>query len=155
MLRLWPLTLTLKNNRVILLMMVINYTKLHDSRAYGSVSILPTRFSYLVMLRLWPLTLENNRVLPLMMVIKYTKLYDSRAYSSVSILPTRHWQTSCRTVALWFYILESDHNATDPVMQKSCNLWRNFFFAHFNDLFLHFQVYFQSNIFYFLFIEIF
>jgi hypothetical protein len=29
---------------------------------------------------------------------------------------------SCRTVALWFYILVSDHNATDPVMQKSCNL---------------------------------
>jgi hypothetical protein len=25
---------------------------------------------------------------------------------------------SCRTVALWFYNLVSDHNATDPVMQK-------------------------------------
>jgi hypothetical protein len=29
---------------------------------------------------------------------------------------------SCRTVALWFYILVFDYNATDPVMQKSCNL---------------------------------
>jgi hypothetical protein len=36
---------------------------------------------------------------------------------------------SCRTVALWFYILVSDHNATDPVMQKSCNLRRRFFCA--------------------------
>jgi hypothetical protein len=25
-------------------------------------------------------------------------------------------------MALWFYIFVSDHNATDPVMQKRCNL---------------------------------
>jgi hypothetical protein len=36
---------------------------------------------------------------------------------------------SCRTVALWFYILVFDHNATVPVMQKSCNLWLRFFCA--------------------------
>jgi hypothetical protein len=36
---------------------------------------------------------------------------------------------SCRTIVLWFYILVSDHNATDPVMQKSCNLWRKFICA--------------------------
>jgi hypothetical protein len=35
---------------------------------------------------------------------------------------------SCRTVALWFYILVSDHNATNPVVLKSCNLRRRFFF---------------------------
>ena len=40
----WPLTL--KNNRILPLIMVIKYTKLYDSRAYGSVSILPTRFFY-------------------------------------------------------------------------------------------------------------
>jgi hypothetical protein len=50
---------------------------------------------------------------------------------------------SSRTVALWFYILVFDHNVTDPVMQKSCNLLRRFF-AHFNDLFLHFQGFFFS-----------
>jgi hypothetical protein len=36
---------------------------------------------------------------------------------------------SCRTVALWFYILAPNHNATDPVKQKSCNLRRRFFCA--------------------------
>jgi hypothetical protein len=79
-------TSTLKNNRVLSFMTVI---KLYNPWAYGSVSILPTRFFYEVMLQLWPLTLKNNRVLPLMMVIKYTKLYDSGAYYSVSILSTR------------------------------------------------------------------
>jgi hypothetical protein len=39
------LTSDLKNNRVFPLMMVIMYTKLYDPRAYGSVSILHTRFS--------------------------------------------------------------------------------------------------------------
>ena len=48
--------------------------------------------------------------------------------------------SSCRTVALWCYILVSDHNATDPVMQKVANYCADFF-AHFNYLFLHFQVY--------------
>jgi hypothetical protein len=53
-----------------------------------------------------------------------------------SMLPFRYFfwimitlNDSCRTVALWFYILVSDHNATDPVMQKSCNLRRRFFCA--------------------------
>jgi hypothetical protein len=36
---------------------------------------------------------------------------------------------SWRTVALWFYISVSDHNATNPIMQKSCNLRRWFFCA--------------------------
>jgi hypothetical protein len=38
-------------------------------------------------------------------------------------------RTSCRTVALWFDILVTDHNATDSVMQKSCNLQRRIFCA--------------------------
>jgi hypothetical protein len=50
--------LTLRTNRVLPLMMVIKYTKLYDPGDYGSVSILPTRFFYLVMIRLtfdlWP-----------------------------------------------------------------------------------------------------
>jgi hypothetical protein len=34
------------------------------------------------------------------------------------------------TVAFYgFYISVSDHNATDTVMQKSCNLWRRLFCA--------------------------
>jgi hypothetical protein len=45
--------------------------------------------------------------------------------------------TSCSTVASWYYDLVSDHNATDPVMQKSCNLC-SIFSAHFRDVFLHF-----------------
>jgi hypothetical protein len=49
-------------------MMVIKYTKLYDPGAYGSVSILPIRFFYKVMLRPWPLTLKFNTVLPLMQV---------------------------------------------------------------------------------------
>jgi hypothetical protein len=47
------------------------------------------------------------------------------------------WMSSCRTVALWFYNLVSDHNDTDPVMQKSCNL-HSIFSAHFTNVFLHF-----------------
>jgi hypothetical protein len=35
--------LTLKNNRVLPVMMVMKYTKLYDPKAYCSVSILPTR----------------------------------------------------------------------------------------------------------------
>jgi hypothetical protein len=37
-------TLTFKDNKVFPLMTVIKYTMLYDSRAYGSVSILPSRF---------------------------------------------------------------------------------------------------------------
>jgi hypothetical protein len=36
-----------------------------------------------------------------------------------------HWMPFCfRALVLWFYMLHvvSDHNATDPVTQKSCNL---------------------------------
>jgi hypothetical protein len=44
---------------------------------------------------------------------------------------------SCRPVALWFYNLVSDHNATDPVMKKVA-IYGADFFAHFNDLLLHF-----------------
>jgi hypothetical protein len=51
---------------------------------------------------------------------------------------------SCRTVALWFYNLLSDHNAIDPVVLKSCNLRRNFFFAHFEDVFLHFPAFLKQ-----------
>ena len=38
--------LTLKNNKVPPLTMMIKCTKLYDPEAYGSVSILPTRFFY-------------------------------------------------------------------------------------------------------------
>jgi hypothetical protein len=41
---------------------------------------------------------------------------------------------SCRTVALWFYILVFDHDTTDPVTQKSCDL-RPHFSAHVGDIF--------------------
>jgi hypothetical protein len=36
---------------------------------------------------------------------------------------------SCRNVALWFCNLVSDHNATDPIVLRSCNLRRRFFCA--------------------------
>jgi hypothetical protein len=52
-------------------------------------------------------------------------------------------QRSCRTVALWFYILISDRNTTDPVMQKSCNLRRRFF-AHFGNVYPYFPSLFQQ-----------
>jgi hypothetical protein len=48
---------------------------------------------------------------------------------------------------LWLYISVADHNATDPVMQKKLQFMVQIFFAHFIDLFLHFQVLFQLNIF--------
>jgi hypothetical protein len=41
-----------------------------------TVSNLPTRYKYLVMLRPWPLTSENNMLFYSIMVIKCTKLYD-------------------------------------------------------------------------------
>jgi hypothetical protein len=44
---------------------------------------------------------------------------------------------SCSSVALWFYNLVSDHNATGPVVQKSCNL-RSIFSAHFGVVFFHY-----------------
>jgi hypothetical protein len=37
-------TLTLKNNILLSLMMVIKYTKMYDLGAYGSVSVLSKRF---------------------------------------------------------------------------------------------------------------
>jgi hypothetical protein len=52
---------------------------------------------------------------------------------------------SCRTVALWFCVLVSDHNATDPVMQKRCNLWRRFF-SYFSTFKFYFnQIYLFPN----------
>jgi hypothetical protein len=51
--------------------------------------------------------------------------------------------TSCRTVALWFYMLVSEHNATDPVMQKSCYLRRKFS-ALFKGVFFHFPSLFKQ-----------
>jgi hypothetical protein len=48
-------------------------------------------------------------------------------------------------VAAELYILVSDHNATDLVMQKSCNL-RRIFSAHFRDVFLHFPLLFKQYI---------
>ena len=88
--------LTLKNNRVPPILMVIKCTKLYDPEAYGSVSIPPTSFStkWCYSLDLWPLTLIINRVPPLMMMIK---LYDPEAYDSVSILPTSSGQTDRQT----------------------------------------------------------
>jgi hypothetical protein len=44
------MTLALKNNTVLPLIMVIKYTKLYDPGAFGSISILPTWFFYKVML---------------------------------------------------------------------------------------------------------
>jgi uncharacterized membrane protein len=79
--------MTLTNKKLLFLIMVIKSTKLYDPEAYGSVSILPTRFFYQVILR--PLTLKNNRTLPLIVVIKTTKLNDPEANCLVSILPTR------------------------------------------------------------------
>jgi hypothetical protein len=93
-----PRLLTLKHNRVLPLMMVNNSTKLYDPGAYGSISILPKRFTYQVMQWTWPLTFKNNSVLPLMMVIKYTKLYDHGAYCSVSILLKISRQTDIWTM---------------------------------------------------------
>ena len=52
--RLWPLTL--KNDRHLSLIMVINCTKLYDPGAYGSFCILPTRFSYYVSIQPLPFT---------------------------------------------------------------------------------------------------
>jgi hypothetical protein len=44
----------MKNKRVLPLIIAINCTKLYDPGAYGSVYILPTKFSYYIMPRLWP-----------------------------------------------------------------------------------------------------
>jgi hypothetical protein len=75
MLRPWPLTL--KNNRVPHLKMVIKCTKLYVTlkvtvRSLSRIQGLSTKWCY--GLDLWPLTLKNNRVPPLMMVIKCTIL---------------------------------------------------------------------------------
>jgi hypothetical protein len=43
---------------------------------------------------------------------------------------------SCRTRALWFYIVVVDHNATDPVVQKNV--------IHFGDVFLFFPALFMQ-----------
>jgi hypothetical protein len=64
------------------------------------------------------------------LVLKYLESFNEKNYS-------------CRTVALLvIYLLVFDHNATDPVMQKSCNL-RRIFSAHFGDVFLHFPAKFN------------
>jgi hypothetical protein len=68
-------------------MMVMNYTKLYNPGAYGSVSTSAYKDFLLSN------ALTSDPELPLMMVMKYTKLYDPRAYSSISILPTRPRQT--------------------------------------------------------------
>jgi hypothetical protein len=54
-----------------------------------------------------------------------------------------HDIASSRTVVLWFYNLVFDHNATDPVVQKSCNLQHRFS-AHYKVVFLHFQALFNQ-----------
>ena len=66
---------TLKNNRHLSLIMLINWTKLYDPGAFGSVCILPTTFSYYVTIRLWPKTsdFKNKRHLPLIMLIKCSR----------------------------------------------------------------------------------
>ena len=66
---------TLKNNRHLSLIMLINCIKLYDPGAFGSVCILPTTFSYYVTIRLWPKTsdFKNKRHLPLIMLIKCSR----------------------------------------------------------------------------------
>jgi hypothetical protein len=49
---------------------------------------------------------------------------------------------SCRTVALWFYILVFDHNATDPVMQKVA-IYGADLSAQFKDVFLYLHAFFN------------
>jgi hypothetical protein len=73
----WPLTM--KNNKLHPLIMVIKCTKVYDPEMYGSISILPIRFFYWVMLQPWPLTLKDNWLPLLIKVIKCTKLYNPEA----------------------------------------------------------------------------
>jgi hypothetical protein len=79
----WPSPLTLTNNRLLFLIMVIKCTKLSDPEAYSSVSILPIWFFYLKVM-LQSLTLKSYRILPFIMVIKYIKMHNPEAYGSVS-----------------------------------------------------------------------
>jgi hypothetical protein len=46
---------------------------------------------------------------------------------------------SCRTVVLWFNIVVSNHNATDSVVEKSCNLPHRFFLRTLGMYFSTFQ----------------
>jgi hypothetical protein len=90
---LWPWPLTLKNNRVLPLMMVINCTRLYDPGAYSLVVILLTRFSpSKKYYDLWALTLKNNMVLPVMMVVYVIPscMILELTIWSLSVLPTRY-----------------------------------------------------------------
>jgi hypothetical protein len=78
------MTLTLKNNGVLPLMMLSTCTMLYDPGYFDSFSILPTRLFYLVMLQ----PLKVMGFFPLMMLSKCTKLFDPEAYVSFSILST-------------------------------------------------------------------
>jgi hypothetical protein len=48
-----------------------------------------------------------------------------------------------RTLALWFYILVFDHNATDPVVQKKLLFTAQILFVHFGDVFFHIPALFK------------
>jgi hypothetical protein len=76
----------------------------------------------------------NNQILNMISLV--ILLWISKCFYRPILL--RH---SCRTVtmALWFVILVFDHNASDPVVQKSCNLRRKFFFADFGNIYLYFE----------------
>ena len=65
---------TLKNKRVLPLIMLMNCTKLYDPGTLGSFRILLTTFFYNVTVRPWPLItdFERNRHLPLIMLINCT-----------------------------------------------------------------------------------
>jgi hypothetical protein len=80
------LSLTLKNNTVLPLLIVTQCTKLYDLEARGSISIIPAMFFYYIMLLPRPLNSDiENQEFSLIMVIKCAKLYNYEAYGSVSI----------------------------------------------------------------------
>jgi hypothetical protein len=54
--------------------------------------------------------------------MRYTRLcvyvYICSIINLYKVSSNIYWWLGCRTVALWFYFLVSDHKATDPEVQK-------------------------------------
>jgi hypothetical protein len=65
--------------------------------------------------------------------VQSTEVLSYWAVETLGDLQSTSRGLSCRTVALWLDILVSDHNATDPVMQK-IGIYCADFFVHFGDI---------------------
>jgi hypothetical protein len=65
----------------------------------------------------------NTQILKTLCRLHFRRI-DNRTLCLMNI-----FHSSGRTAALWSYILVSNHNASDPVVQKSFNLRRIFFCA--------------------------